>query len=306
MSKQFMSITHLAVLDAVARCGGIGPAAQELGLSQPSVSNHVAQLERRLAVKLLQRDGHKFTPTDRLRPLLPKIRAILKLSHEIEGTLRDQKTLRQGTLSIGYSTHQFVIHVLKAFMQRHPNMQIAARSAGSLDLLAELRRGTIEAAFVTLEEPPEDLVCQLIRKEPIVLMVAQDHPLAGTATLPWAEVARLSLIRRENTSGTRLAFDAMAARQKVALQAALDLGSWESLREAAAQGMGAAIAMLGEIEPDDQRVRAVRICDPEPQVGHYLVSLPDFAGTAPVAALFDLVMAGPEEFARLSGVLKNK
>lgn len=298
MKRQTLSLIQLAVLESVARTGSVGATAQELGLSQPSVSNHIAQTERRLAVKLLIRNGHQFRPTPRLAALLPKMRAMLKLSEDIAGVLRDHAALDSGTLSIGYSTHQFVIGALKSYIGRFPGVQLAARSAGSFDLLQDLRRGTIEAAFVTLAEPEPDLVCHLIREEPIVLMVAPDHPLlARGGPVAWPEVAGMGLIRREAASGTRRAFDAMAARQGMVLRTALDLGSWESLREAAAQGMGAAIAMLGEIEAADSRVRTLRIGPPEPRVGHYLVSLPDFAQTAPVAALFDIVAQGWRSFA---------
>jgi len=291
VAKTNLTLVQLAVLEAVARCGGVGAAARDLGLSQPSVSNHVNQIESRLSLRLFRREGHRFEPDDRLRAILPRIRAILKLSADLEAALRAEAAVETGRLTIGYSTHQFVMSALAEYGTRHPGVRLAARSMGSFDLIAALRRGDIEAAFATLPAPDPDLHCLLLRRDEIVLMVARGDPLAARGAIAWPEIAGLPLIRREPTSGTRAAFDAAAAGQGVAVTARLDLGSWDSLREAALLGMGPALAMLGEIDGADARVAAVRVGPPFPDVGHYLVTLPEYRATAPVQALFAVVEA---------------
>jgi len=119
-------------------------------------------------------------------------------------------------------------------------------------------------------------------------MVGRDSPLAARAQVSWAEVGTLDLIRREGASGTRRLFDAYAARQGVCLRTAIDLGSWESMRLAAAQGVGVGIAMAGEIEQDDPRIVAVTLQEPVPRLGHYLVTLTEQRDMGAVAALFEI------------------
>ena len=119
-------------------------------------------------------------------------------------------------------------------------------------------------------------------------MVGRDSALATRAHLSWTELAGLDLIRREGASGTRRAFDAHAARQGIALRTAIDLGSWESMRLAAAQGVGVGVALGGEIEPDDPRVVALALEEPVPRLGHYLVTLPEQYNMGAVAALFEI------------------
>lgn len=291
MDRPNLTLVQLAVLEAVARCGGVGAAARDLNLSQPSVSNHLNQIEARLSLRLFRREGHRFEPNDRLRAILPRIRAILNLSADLEGALGAETALGTGQLTIGYSTHQFVMTVLAEYGTRFPGIRLRARSMGSFDLIAALRRGDIEAAFATLPAPEQNLVCRLLREEEIVLMVARGHPLAASGTIAWADLTGLALIRREPTSGTRAAFDAAAAQQGIDITARLDLGSWDSLREAASLGMGPALVMQGEIDRADPRVAMVRVGPPFPMVGHYLVTLPEFRATAPVEALFTVVEA---------------
>jgi DNA-binding transcriptional LysR family regulator len=288
MRKPELSLVQLAVLEAVARHGGIGTAAQAIGLSQPSVSNHVSQIEGRLRTRLFDRQGNRFVANARLAVLLPKIQALLALSDEVDAHLRGHEELTGGFLRIGYSTHQFVMGVLGRFIARHPAVRIEARSAGSYELLASLRRGDIEAAFITLGTPEPGLDALEMRREEVVLMARRGSDLARRGSIGWEEIGALTLIRREEGSGTRRAFDAMVTRLGVAPARGLDLGSWESMREAVAQGLGLGIAMRGEIEPDDTRVAAVRIGPPQLELGHYLVALPELRQTAQVSALYAL------------------
>ena len=287
--RSSLTLVQMAVLEAVARCGGIGAAARDLGLSQPSVSNHVNQIESRLTLRLFVREGHRFRATARLDTLLPRVRAILKLAGDLDIALGAEAALETGRLTVGYSTHQFVMEVLAEFGNRHAGVRLEARCHGSFDLITALRRGEVEAAFVTLPATEPDLVCRLLRMEEIVLMVARDDPKAAWGQIAWTDLDSLKLIRREASSGTRSAFDAAAAEQGVAPIPGLELGSWESMREAASLGMGPAVAMRGEIEPDDLKVSVLGIGPPTPRVGHYLVTLPELRTTASVDALFDVV-----------------
>lgn len=63
------------------------------------------------------------------------------------------------------------------------------------------------------------------------------------------------------------------------------------MREAASLGIGPAVAMRGEIEPDDPKVSVLSIGPPTPRVGHYLVTLPELRTTATFDALFKVVDA---------------
>ncbi|MET4128096.1 LysR substrate-binding domain-containing protein [Roseovarius sp. MBR-6] len=288
MAKPPFTLVQLSVLEAIARCGGIGAAARDLGLSQPSVSNHLSQIEEKLRARLFDRSGHRLEANALLMPLLPRLRALLQLSDEVADGLGGLATLDSGRLAIGYTTHQFIMDILATFRLRHPGVRIEARCHGSHDLLEGLRHGAFEACFVTLPEPEPDLVCLELRREDVVLMVGRDSALATRAQVSWSEVGTLDLIRREGASGTRRLFDAYAARQGVSLRTAIDLGSWESMRLAAAQGVGVGIAMAGEIEPDDPRIVAVTLQEPVPRLGHYLVTLPEQRDMGAVAALFEI------------------
>jgi DNA-binding transcriptional LysR family regulator len=280
-----ITLAQLRILEAVARAGGFSRAAETLGVSQPSVSSQMRALEARYRLRLVSRQGHEIRPSPVAEALMPKIRALLALADEIDGALSAHRDLLSGSLRVGYSTHQFVMAVLSRFMAAHPGVRLEARSMASYDLLDMLRRGALEAAFCTLPAPEPDLDCLELRREDVVLMIPSGHPLARAGVADWETVAGLPLIRREPASGTRRVFDSAAAAAGVPLRAALDLGSWESMRAAVIAGIGVGVAMRGEIGVDPA-VSAVALAGGGVTVRHYLAATPEMRSVATVEALF--------------------
>ncbi len=281
-----LTLPQIRIIEAICRTGAVGAAARDLGVSQPTVSAQLRQIEDRYHLRLFQREGHRMLPGPLALALVPRMRAALALVGEMETMLDRTSALDAGRLSIGYSTHQFVMALLSGFIARHPGLRIEARSQASADLLDLLRRGEIDAAFVTLPAPDPDLTTLELRRDRIVLMMPADHPLLVRDALDWADVATVGLIRREASSGTRIVFDRAAQASGQPMRHVLDLGSWESLRGAVIAGIGCGIAMAGEIDPTDTLVRALPIRDAALEVGHFLVCLPEMRNVAPVAALF--------------------
>jgi DNA-binding transcriptional LysR family regulator len=293
--KRSLTLAQLRVIDALARTGRIGVAAAELGITQPSVSKHLGTVETRYRQRLFDRQGRLFVATDFCLSLLPRIRTLIALAQEIDAALDGMRGLREGRLRVGYSTHQFVMHVLGGFMDSFRGIKLEARCMASFDLLALLRTGALDAAFVTLPGRESDLHMVELRREELVLMTGPDHPLAARESLRLRDLSGWPLIQREATSGTRRTLEAMAVREGVALNTALDIGSWESLRDAVTAGIGVGVVMAGEIG-NDPKIRATRIETGKGRrlsVGHYLVCLNEARELSAIKALFDLVPTRP-------------
>lgn len=290
MKRSGLSLAQLRVIDALARTGSIQATATALGIAQPSVTKHLTTIEGRYRQRLFERRGRQLIAAEACEALLPRIRTLLALAEEIESDLEGLRGLKEGRLRIGYSTHQFVMHVLGGFMDSFRGIKIEARCMASFDLLAQLRAGVLDAAFVTLPSAESDLAMIELRREALVLMTGTDHPLAARTSVHLSEISDWPLIQREGTSGTRRALEAMAVRDGVKLNAVLELGSWESLRDAVLRGIGVGVVMAGEIGGDVQ-MRAIPIDSAKGQaltVGHYLVCLSQARELAAINALFEL------------------
>ena len=134
---------RLRELTAFVRAGETGSfsrVARELGVSQPSISRMVADLEARLGVKLLLRTTRRVTPTDAGRVFLERARQILGDLDDAENAARGVDGLR-GTLRVALSgalgTRE-VIPRLPSFAAQHPNLGIELlMSDRTEDLIAE-------------------------------------------------------------------------------------------------------------------------------------------------------------------------
>ena len=290
-----VTISQLRVLEAVARTGSFSSAAKELGIAQPSVSTQLRTIENQSRARLLARDGHNVTPTRLGSEVLPRVRAIVSLFGELEQMLAAERDLERGVLRIGYSTHQFSMPVISRFMEAHPAVKVEARSMASLDLIGLLDSGRIDVAFVTQESKPEKLISQRLRTDRIVLMAPLDHPLSGREHIAWKDLEAYPLIRREESSVTRVIFDDAAKRAGVELKIVLDLGSWGSLQAAVTAGIGCSVALEGEISAEDN-VSILSIEDKALHASHYLSCAPEMRGVAAVAALFDTAGQFYDEF----------
>lgn len=279
------TISQLRVLEAVARTGSFSKAAQELGVTQPSVSTQLRAVEGQSKLRLLAREGHKIRLTRFGETVLPKVRALLTIMNEIEELLDDERNLKTGLLRLGYSTDQFAMPVITRFMGTYPGVKLETRCMASLDVVHHLRRGEFDAAFVTAKTPPEGLSAERLRTDQIVLMVPAGHRLADVETIGWPDLADQSIVCRETTSGTRIIFEDAAREAGARLPPLIALGSWESLRAGVLAGMGIGVALAGEIESGD-RIKAVEIDDSGLWASHYLACAPDMREAAAVDRLF--------------------
>lgn len=287
-SREKLSISQLQALEAVARAGNVTLAAKQLGISQPSVTNHIQALENRFKTRFFTRTGYTSVPTPVLNRMLPRIRAILSLMQDLEKELTDRGALDKGELRIGYSTHQLAIPAISGFMQAHPNIRIEARDAASKDLLNQLESGTLDLAFVTAKEAPSGFHAKRVCTSRVVLMVPRDHALAKRPHLTWRDVEGLPLIQREATSGTRRIFESAARLNQIPLKTLLALGSWDAIVSLVNRGTGFGVAMEAEVSLEDS-IAGVPVDDQNLTLSHYLICPKDMVRIAAVAAFLDSV-----------------
>jgi molybdate transport repressor ModE-like protein len=196
-----VELRHLAALEAVARTGSFGRAARELGYSQSAVSQQIAQLEKVVGQRLVERPGgpRPVSLTDAGRLLLRHAEAIVA---QLEAAQADMQALADGAagpLRVGIYQSvgaRILPALLRQFSEKWPRVEIQLREEAShAELLRLVERGELDVTFgdLPLEEGPFEVV-ELIR-DPYVLLVAAGSPLAGRDTAPsFRELSRIPLI----------------------------------------------------------------------------------------------------------------
>jgi DNA-binding transcriptional LysR family regulator len=183
---------HLSLLLAIHEHGSLSRAAAVLGVSQPALSNSIAQLERRLGVRVLRRTARGAEINQFGAILVRRSRELRSLLIGAEQEIDLQRHGHSGPLAIGATpslVESLIPQTLRRLHQDSPALSIAVVE-GHDDLLDRaLVSGELDLAIAAVGRPESsaELVEEFLLSDPLVLAVGYDSPLAGCAVAPLAQ-----------------------------------------------------------------------------------------------------------------------
>src|SRR5438034_10566210 len=176
-----MELRHLRYFIAVAEAGSLTVAAEEkLHTAQPSLSRQIRDLEYEVGVQLMSRSVHGIELTAAGRAFLDHARLALTQAEAAAEAARRAAQRTKPTFAMGFLTGQEVDWLPRAtsiLRDELLNIEIRVSSDHSTMLADDLQRGRLDIAFLRREQKP-DLEYQLVAKEPLVVVLPSDHPLA--------------------------------------------------------------------------------------------------------------------------------
>ena len=234
---------QLAVFEAIARHGSFTRAAEELHLAQPTVSTQVKKLTETVGLPLFEQIGKRVYLTDAGRRLQVACGKIFGACVELEDSLSDLRGLQCGQLSLAVSTtgKYFAPHLLAAFVDRHPGLEVSLHIHNRAGLLARLERNEDDLYIFANRPENREYVCQAILPNPMVVFARLDHPLAQRRAIPFARLAEEPFLMREPGSGTRLVAERAFDRAGIAPRIRMELSTNEAVKQAILAGLGVSI-----------------------------------------------------------------
>ena len=221
-------LDRLEMFIALATERHFGRAAERCGVTQPSLSAAIKQLEGELGVQLVWR-GSRF------EGLTPEGARVLDWARRIVG---DARTLREemraarhglsGNLRIGVvpTALPMIAKLTGPYLRSHPNVQIEILSRSSGDILHQIDNLQIDAGVTYLDnEPLGRVVSEPLYVERYLLLIRDDHPFASRASLSWAELASLPLCLLTPDMQNRRIINAELARAGVPIAPQLQSNS---------------------------------------------------------------------------------
>jgi DNA-binding transcriptional LysR family regulator len=233
---------QLRAFEATARLLSVTQAAQELHVSQPTVSVQLKELAHAVGTPLFDMVGRRIQLTAAGKVLLDTVDEVIDCWQRFETTLSDMQGLLRGQLRIAAVTtaEYFVPDWLGPFSKAHPGVDI--------DLAVENRSRVVER----LENHSDDLAVMMLAPEhlpldslpfmanPWVVIASKNHPLAGKK-IQLANLQSERWLMRETGSGTRTVALDYFKTQSFQPRIAMSLGSNEALKHAVAAGLGIAV-----------------------------------------------------------------
>jgi LysR family hydrogen peroxide-inducible transcriptional activator len=176
-----MELHQLRYFAAVARTGNFTRAAERCHVSQPSLSQQIAKLERRLDQRLFDRLGRRVLLTEAGRQLLDRAEAILAAVDDTERSLRDGESTGGGRLAVGAlpTVAPYLLPAaLKRFARCCPAVELTVHEAVTRDLVETTAAGELDVAILALPLEDARLHVEPLLTEPLLLAMPPRHRLA--------------------------------------------------------------------------------------------------------------------------------
>ncbi|MFD4900736.1 DNA-binding transcriptional regulator, LysR family [Streptomyces sp. LamerLS-316] len=179
-----MHFQQLAYFVAVAEARHFTRAAEEVHVSQPSLSQQIKALENELGAELFSRARGNIALTDAGEALLPLARRILADADTARHEVQELVQLRRGRIRLGATPSVctgLLPEVLRAFHGAHPGIQLLIEEGGSHDLVRQLARGALDLALLVLPLPaasPALTTVELLHED-LVVVSSESRPAPG-------------------------------------------------------------------------------------------------------------------------------
>lgn len=235
-----ITLRQLKVFASVAKHLSFTRAAEELHLTQPAVSMQVKQLEGQLDSALFEQLGKKIYLTEAGEEVYHYSRLISQQLDDLETVLANIKGLEHGKLRISVATtaNYFAPHLLAAFCQRYPGVNVILNVTNRQTLLSQL--GENEVDMVIMGQPPAemDLEAAAFMDNPLVTIAPPDHPLAGQQHIPLVRLENEAFLVRESGSGTRNAMQRFFDKHGISITTSMEVSSDEAIKQSVQAGLG--------------------------------------------------------------------
>jgi molybdate transport repressor ModE-like protein len=238
-----VGLNQLEVLIAVVESGGFSGAAKKLYMSQPSVSNHIRNLENSLGVQLVERttQGARSTPAGEV--VVEHARQIFAMLGSLERAVARFQGPTAGRLVVAGTTTlgtYLLPRLIAEFSKRAPQVHCQIRVGNEDAVEAWVVRGEV-ALGLGVDTPREErLTAEPLFEEGLVLVAAADSPLAGRTLRP-EDLAGQRFLMREMGSATRRQQEAALRTWGLEGADTWDLWGPDTLKEAVHAGLGVAV-----------------------------------------------------------------
>lgn len=197
-----MTIDQLRYFHAVCKYGGVNQAAGILNISQPSVSNAIANLEKEFHVKLFVRYHKRLQLTEEGHILLESAGKLLSQAEEITQTMQDLSN-KNNALRLGVPPMigSMVLPIVYGeYRKLHPQLCFHIVEDDTSGLKKLLADNQIDIAFLPHTRPFEDDLCtQHLTTLQNVCCVSKSHPLAGRKSIQFEELRNEPLVLFKNS-----------------------------------------------------------------------------------------------------------
>jgi LysR family transcriptional regulator, low CO2-responsive transcriptional regulator len=269
-----VTVTQLRSFLAVVRTGSVTAAAEELVVSQPSVSAAVSALSRELGVELTERVGRNVRPSRAGRAFAAYASDVIGLLDQGARAAREAADSEAIELRIGAvntAGEHIAPQLVQVFAALHPEVAVSV-DVGNRERVFERLRAHRSDVAIGGRPPDDGFVGERFLDNPIVVITAPDDPLAKARRVPVEQLGSRPWLLREEGSGTRSMTEEFLAGHD--LQPPIrTLGSNGAIKQAARAGLGVSLQsrLAAALELELGLLGTIRLDVPLPSRQWYVI-----------------------------------
>lgn len=234
----------LRAFDETVRAGSIRKASEALGVAPSSVSRHIALLEHEMGTALFVRRAGGVDLTHAGTLVAEYARSILMDYDTLRTDLDDLRGAQRRLIRLALVesvASSGPIEAIATFHAQHPTVAFDLRLLPAPRVIEVVRQGLFDIGLAFCVQPEAEIVVLETVTEPIVVAVKRDHPLASAAGISLEQLAETPLALPDPEFGVRRILDQAAAARGFRFAPVLTSNSFETLRDFARAGLGAAV-----------------------------------------------------------------
>lgn len=238
-----MNLRQISIFARVAEIGSMSETARQLFMTQPAVSQTIAELEDDLQLKLFDRINRKLILTNPGEVLYTYCKKILLLLGEAEHTMRDLSTLKIGKLRLGASTTigiYFLPKMVGDFKKRYGNIntQFTIDNTGVIE--EKILEHDIDIGLVEGKVHSSDIAVDHLFDDEIYLICSNNHSWIkeGKTEIDPEEISKEAIIFREKGSGTRELIEEVLTKNNISYEVTHTLNNTEAIKKSVEEDIG--------------------------------------------------------------------
>lgn len=236
-----MTIRHLRIFIAVHDKQNMTAAANQLFMTQPSVSQAIKELEDYYNVILFERLSHKLYITESGERLYQYATHIIKLFDELEDSMKENALHKKLTVGANYTVGAVLINTyIQKFNRLYPDSEIKVSINKASVLMEMLRKNELDLALMEENNDP-DFIRDIFYNDRIVIVADPGHPLFAKTEVTAADIVKEHLLLRERGAGVRNLFESKMNHIGLPIQPYWESTSTTALINAAINQIGVAV-----------------------------------------------------------------
>lgn len=238
---------QLQIFESIFRLGSFTRAAEELFLTQPTVSMQIKKLADAVGLPLFEHVGRNVEPTEAGKELYQACRGVFEILSNLEMKVADLQGLKKGRLRIGVITTAKYLapEMLGEFSHVYPGIDLALKVTNR-DRIIERMFANEDDLYIMGQAPDGELEVESYQfaPNPLVVMASRDHPLVGKKGISLERISEEPFIMREPGSGIRDLTLKIFGEQGLRPKVRMELSSNEAIKHTIVGGLGISVLSI--------------------------------------------------------------